>query len=267
MEGQGVINYSVSRPSFAISTETTEFDDELIRRGIISFEESMMRKGASHQEAMRLKEMKEGRTTSVNCPDTEETQTEDDFLEQYRQKRLQELKEHASSGGGGSNPYGKFGQVMLISRQDWAREVNEASHSAWVVISLTSSDVERTGCMEKAVSALSSKFVDVKFVAIPHQQAIANWPEDHLPTVFLYRHGKLQHQLVSLPTSISEEQLEWKLAQLGVLETDLEEEPSDQNRTYRFKSGSYRGTVFGGTASELMTRESVDATNAYDDVD
>ena len=264
MEGQGVVNYNVSRASFAISTETTEFDDELIRRGIITFEESMMRKGASHQEAMRLKEMKEGRTI-VHSPDTG-TQTEDAFLEQYRQKRLLELKQHASGGGG--NPYGKFGQVMLISRQDWAREVNEASQSTWVVISLSSSDVERTGCMENAVAALSSSFVDVKFVAIPHQQAIANWPEEHLPTIFLYRHGKLQHQLVSLPTSISAEQLEWKLAQLGVLETDMEEEPSGQNRTDRFKTGSYSGTVFGGTGSELKTRELVaDAMNAYDDVD
>lgn len=256
-----MINYSASRPSYAISTETTEFDDELIRRGIISFEESMMRKGAaSHEEAARLKKMKEG--TERSSPDLEAEITEDAFLEQYRTKRLHELKTQGTSCNGG-----QFGQVMLISRQDWAREVNEASQSAWVVICLTSSDVERTGRMELAVTTLSSKFDSVKFVAIPYQQAIANWPEEHLPTLFLYRHGTMQHQLVSLPSAISADQLEWKLAQLGVLETELDEEPKGHARNFNLKAGSYRGTVFGGTGSELKTRELVSISNAYDDVD
>ena len=268
MEGRGVVNYHGNRPSYAISTETTEFDDALIRRGIISFEESMMRKGASHQEALRLKEMKEHGTlrtsTTGSSETTEATATTEEtcFLEQHRKKRLQELKQ---KGGGGC---GRFGHVVIISRQDWARDVNEASQRTWVVVSLTSSDVERTGCMEQAVTTLSGKYHEIKFVAIPHQQAIENWPEEHLPTVFLYRYGKMQHQLVSLPTSLSPDQLEWKLAQLGVLETDLDEEPKGHDRTsIRFKAGSYRGTVFGGTGSELKTRELVNTLNDYDDVD
>ena len=180
MEGRGVVNYHGNRPSYAISTETTEFDDALIRRGVISFEESMMRKGASHQEALRLKEMKERgtlRRSSPGGPETTEAAemmvvsttatttpaTEDAcFLEQHRKKRLHELKQKG----------GQFGHVVIISRQDWARDVNEASQRTWVVVSLTSSDVERTGCMDQAVTALSRKYDEIKFVVIPHQQAI-----------------------------------------------------------------------------------------------
>jgi hypothetical protein len=249
MEGQGVVNYSVDKPSYAITTETTEFDDELIKRGIITFEESMMRKGASQDEAMRLKELKEGTTEAI-------VDTDDDaFLEQYRLKRLQELKKAH-----------QYGQVLLISRQDWTREVNDASHKTWVIITLTSSDMERTGCMESTVASLATKYDDLKFVAIPHQQAIANWPEEHLPTLFLYRHGKMQHQLVSLPTDINADQLEWTLAQLGVLETDLEVEPRSNSSNNNVSTGSYRGTTFGGTGSQLKTRE-LGNDDDYDEVD
>lgn len=285
MEGRGVMNYSLDRPSYGYSTETTEFDDQLIQRGILTFEECMMRhKGTSHEEALRLKHWKEGITGSVDAQTQTQTETDpghtgsesgddlaitpdDLFLEEYRQKRLQEIK--ATTTSASSHNQHNYGQVMLISRQDWTRQVNDASQNTWVVVSLTCSDTERTGCMDKAMECLASKFDDIKFVVIPHHQAIANWPEEHLPTLFLYRHGTKQHQLVSLPTTISDEQLEWKLAQLGVLDTDLVEEPKNRHPTRsRFTPGSYRGTVFGGTGYQLKTRaEGDDTNNDYDDVD
>ena len=54
MEGRGVTNYDVSKPNFNITTSTTEFDDELMRRNIVSFEQCMIGKGATPQEARRL---------------------------------------------------------------------------------------------------------------------------------------------------------------------------------------------------------------------
>ena len=293
MEGRGVVNFSVNQPSYAITTATTEFDDELIRRGIISFEEAMVRKGASYDDAMRLKQIKEQERQRASMSvkdftlndeqDSDIDITDDEFLEQYRERRIQEWKQKQAlcdnknngvHGSEGSSAF--YGQVRFISRQDWAREVNEASQTSWVVIMLTSSDLERTGCTERAIATLAEKFPSVQFVAIPYQQAIANWPEEHLPTLFLYRYGVMQHQLVSLPTRLSCDQLEWKLANLQVLETDLDEEPLDgsscrsvDNGSYRKSSGMYHGTIFGGQVLELKTSKSVknDATTAYDDVD
>lgn len=289
MEGRGVINYNTARSSYGVSTETTEFDDQLIQRGILSFEECMMRhKGVSYEEAVRLKHWKEHGTTTTGLLETSTTQTEsqsqtqmnpgdngkttndpntsddDLFLDEYRQKRIQEIKA-MTTGHNDNHPYG---QVMLISRQDWTRQVNDASQTTWVVVSLTCSDTDRTGCMDMTMQQLAAKFDTIKFVIIPYHHAIANWPEEHLPTLFLYRYGTMQHQLVSLPTTMSDDELEWKLAQLGVLDTDLEEEPKTQRRTNVFTPGSYRGTVFGGTGCQLKTRADVDDTNTdYDDVD
>lgn len=261
MEGRGVVNYNADKPSHSFSTRTTEFDDQLIQRGIISYEEAMMRKGASANEALRLKEEKERNPVGEPAPkavsnDDQASDDEegDDFLARHRQTRLHQLKE--------SSRRNRFGEVHIIARPEWTKEVNEDSETAWVAVNLTSSDSERTGCVESAVAMLARKFADVKFVNIASHSAIPNWPDEQLPTIFLYRNGKMQHQLVQLPVDISEMQLEWKLAQLGVLETELEEDPTEAPGNSRLNG--YRGTTFGGIGSQLMTK---DLAENYDEVD
>lgn len=39
MQGRGVTNYSTSKPTHELTTATTEFDDALLERGIINFEQ------------------------------------------------------------------------------------------------------------------------------------------------------------------------------------------------------------------------------------
>jgi hypothetical protein len=243
----------------------------------------MRHKGASHEEALRLKHWKQGITGSVDAQTQTQTETDpghtgsesgdeltttpdDSFLEEYRQKRLQEIK--ATTTSASSHNQHNYGQVMLISRQDWTRQVNDASQNTWVVVSLTCSDTERTGCMDKAMEGLASKFDNVKFVVIPHHQAIANWPEEHLPTSSV----PLRYDAASTRLTADDHlgrTIGMELAQLGVLDTDLVEEPKNRHPTRsRFTPGSYRGTVFGGTGYQLKTRaEGDDTNNDYDDVD
>jgi hypothetical protein len=213
MEGRGVVNYDVSKPSYSFSAQTTQFDDELIRRGIVTFEEAMMRKGASAEEASRLKELKEeSQSCSFEKRKDSATKTvdddDDDFMSLFRARRLEELK--AKEAG----PH--FGEIFSISRPEWAHQVNEASHGSWVVVTLTSSNSELTGCVEAAVASLAKDYSYTKFVVIPSRSAIPNWPDDQLPTIFLYRHGKMQHQLTQLPREISTEQLQDILDSLNV---------------------------------------------------
>lgn len=42
MQGRGVTNYSTSKPTHGFTTSTSEFDDALLQRGIISFEQVRM---------------------------------------------------------------------------------------------------------------------------------------------------------------------------------------------------------------------------------
>jgi hypothetical protein len=277
MEGAGVTNYDTGKSTYAISAATTEFDDALIQRGIVTRHQALVAKGASESEAHRLiqQQQEPARKKQHQLPvfssiaekisrkdgdydenddndidnddDSFQEDDDDEFFAQYRQQRLKEMKnvENQTSKRNNNNhnrPF--FGEVVPISRAEWQREVNEASMDqqyknddidgddddqqvsiagCWVVVCLTSSDALRTGCMETAIYNVARLYPHVKFVAIPYTSAIPNWPIENLPSLFLYRHGKMQQELVRLPTNLSTRDVE------EILQPFLEIVSSDQD--------------------------------------
>jgi hypothetical protein len=276
MNGRGVTSYDINKPSHGFTTETSEFDDALLKRNIITFEQAMMRKGASQQEANELaewkkaKEQSDGNNTFIAEPrstsskkredgDSEEEEEEEYELQEYRSRRLHELQ---------------YGNVIPISRTEWTEEVNECSHSKWVVILLTSDScapnlipqhLELCRKLEqRIIPHLAEKFQEVKWVRIPSKSAIENWPDDNLPTLFCYRHGKLMQQMVGLGDfeQMDEDYVEYKLGQLGVLETDIDV-PRQMIKTHQDAQLSF-GSKFQGGMSTFSTKFDDDD---YDDVD
>ncbi len=250
MEGRGVTNYSTD-PNHGFTTKTSQFDDELLKRNIVTFEQAMMAKGASLEEAQRLKQLKQDQDDAVANPhppggeytaktqkhkhqsDEENSNHEDAELEEYRTKRRIQLQH-------GNN-------VIPISRTEWNRQVNEASLKQWVVILLTSTSsapnlhpyhLEICHKVEQIIIPhLASKFDEVKWVSIPSKNAIENWPDDNLPTLFCYKRGTLQCQLVGLEefgvgivsgrtNEVTEDGVEYRLGRMGVLETDIDVDPN-----------------------------------------
>lgn len=239
MAGNGLTNYNVDKPTYAFSTATTEFDDELMRRGIASMEQAMMRKGASAAEAQRLAaETSDGQGGSQENPapeapnddgssDDDFDDDDDGFLQSYRAKRMQEMKqEHAANA---ATPSNQFGEVIPIQRPEWTHHVNDASQDFWVVVTLTSNRVEITGNMEQAVAVLAKMAPSVKFVTIPSTSAIANWPDSNLPSMFLYREGKMTKEFVQMKLTMSPLQLMEELASCGV---DFESEEVQSVKKY-----------------------------------
>ncbi|KAL7538305.1 hypothetical protein ACHAXR_008458 [Thalassiosira sp. AJA248-18] len=290
MEGRGVTNFAAGKPSYGFSTATTEFDDALISKGIVTFEQAMITKGASPSEARRLAELnangtndgqsdlnREAVSSNSNIQhlgdghdDESDASSDDDndqqFIEKYRQMRLNDMKKGRKQ---------EYGDVMPISRPDWNREVNEASRNGlWVIVNLTRSTTslsiqhdEICDKVEEISRDLADKFVDVKFVSIPATSAIENWPAENLPTLFCYRYGKMQHQLVGVNAlggaGVNSGRLEWRMAILGVWDTDLEEDPKPNRIEITADKGK---SQFGGTMSRLATTRD-DEGYGYDDVD
>mmetsp|Transcript_22994 Transcript_22994/g.49762 ORF Transcript_22994/g.49762 Transcript_22994/m.49762 type:complete len:287 (-) Transcript_22994:358-1218(-) len=286
MEGQGVTNYVAGKPSYGFSTATTEFDDALISKGIVTFEQSMIAKGASPIEARRLAELNEngdigiqsdlyrnGVNDSSNIQqvgdghDAESDASSEDgndeqFIEKYRRVRINEMKKGRKQ---------EYGDVIPISRPDWNREVNEASRNGlWVVVNLTRSASslsiahdEICDKVEDVTRGLADKFVDVKFVSIPSTSAVENWPLENLPTLFCYRYGTMQHQLIGVDSlggaGINSGRLEWRLAILGVLGTELQEDPRPDKMEY-ISSGDKTAM------SKLATTRDYDSDD-YDGID
>ncbi|CAB9525254.1 Phosducin-like protein 3 [Seminavis robusta] len=233
MEGQGVTNYSVDKPTYAFSSSTTEFDDALIRRGVVTLEQAIGGKGASESEAQRLaalaRSSKENpdKSTTVNNSDVDsddEFLDDDDFMAQYRAKRLAELKQGEQHATQSSKKSTTFGQVVPIQRPEWSRQVNDASHNAWVVVTLTSSShSEITAPIESTIDSLATQCPSVKFVTIPSTSAIANWPDSNLPSIFIYRDGKMAQELVQMKQIWTPLKLVEELASAGGVEFPAEE--------------------------------------------
>ena len=88
--------------------------------------------------------------------------------------------------------------MIEISKDDWIKEVTEASNSCWVLVLLYSNSIEDCEIVENIFILLSKKFMKVKFLKIRSTSAIENWPDKNLPTIFLYHNGELAHQLITL---------------------------------------------------------------------
>ena len=236
MEGRGVTNYSVDKPSYAFSGATTDFDDALIQHGVVTKEQALAAKGMSAEDARRLaanpatlpvqRKLPDSADADADAaaagdgeendslPDDDEDE-DDEFFTQYRAQRLAELEQESNQKSSAQEH--RYGEPVWIDRTEWTRHVNDDSHHVWVVVCLASSDTERTGRVQEAVQALAALHTRTKFVLIAADSAIARWPVENLPSLFLYRHGTMQHEMVRLPVDMTAEQLCDELNQRSVL--------------------------------------------------
>lgn len=152
---------------------------------------------------------------------------DDNELQRYREQRLQQLKE--------AKVKNRWGQVVEISRVDWVAEVTECSRTCWVLVLLYQDCIPHCALVEEAFLSLAGKFKAVKFIKIRSTQAVENWPDRNLPTVFAYYDGELKHQVITIKAlggdSMRAAHFEWWMAQHDIVETDLEEDPSGVERS------------------------------------
>lgn len=98
--------------------------------------------------------------------------------------------------------------------------------------------------MEEALLSLAPKFRAVKFIKIRSTQAVENWPDKNLPTIFAYNQGELQQQMLTARTlggdAMRAEDLEWWLAEKGIVEgSELEEDPASRGKTVQRQYGKH----------------------------
>ena len=123
-----------------------------------------------------------------------EDDEDEDFLELYRQKRVQELT--------ALSKVAVHGDVYPISKPDYEREITEASHKAPVLLNLTSA--LGTNIESRVLSELwrqaAKEYGEVKFCEIRGDKAIENYPERNCPTILVYKNGDIAKQVVTLTT-------------------------------------------------------------------
>ncbi|KAG8134930.1 hypothetical protein E2320_007992 [Naja naja] len=154
-------------------------------------------------EKMNLKQLKEA---------------EDDFdeedlkaVEMYRKQRLAELKALQKRQ--------RFGELNEISGNQYVKEVTNAPKDV----------IPTCALVNRHLSLLAIKFPETKFVKAIAKSCIENYHDNCLPTIFIYKNGKIEGKLIGVVefggTALTVEDLEWKLAEFGAIKTDLEENP------------------------------------------
>ncbi len=119
---------------------------------------------------------------------------DENFLEKYRQQRVQELASLTKKA--------LYGTVYPLSKPDYSREVTEASNNGPVLVNLTSglgTNVESRVLTELWRKA-AAEYGEVKFCEIRGDMAIEGYPDKNCPTILVYHKGDIVKQVVTLMT-------------------------------------------------------------------
>jgi len=206
----------------------TEWEDVLIEKGIISApppqpdEDEMYT--AQVERAQEKKQNAKNKMSLDQVNAAMDDNPDDDEFAALRRKRIAEMKEKALKN--------KFGKLLPISQQDYSNEVTKASEQVTVVCHLFIWSKPECQLMNQCLEKLADKFKHVKFCKIVAQDAIPNFPDRSAPTILVYRQGNIVLQKEGLSDlgglKMNAEALEWVLAQAGIVETELTEDPRQE---------------------------------------
>lgn len=241
------------------TSQLTDFDDALIKRDICSREQCLSAKGMSNEQVVDLLVREEAEIQTRNAEsaraasalacelnpertreaiaatasireldDLEEDEEfmDDAFMAKYREQRISEFKDKEKQK--------VHGDVLEIQRDQWTREINAASHLSWVFVHLYEDRVTDCVVLNRVLHSIAKKHAQIKFVKIRAKTAVPDWPDNKLPTAYIYKGGEMRTQLVgsrelaSGPPPFTSLSVERKLVELGVLAgADVADEPGE----------------------------------------
>ncbi|CAI6007771.1 unnamed protein product [Closterium sp. NIES-65] len=168
---------------------TTEWEDLQVKYGNLAPREKP--KTAAWEPAEERKRTDELDTrTADELDDLEDDVDDDRFMEEYRRRRVAELRAAAARP--------RYGGVERITGPDFVREVTEASQSVWVVVHLFRDSVAACSIISNCLSELARSHPQTKFVRIVSTECIPNYPDAHLPTLLVYHKGALKATLAGM---------------------------------------------------------------------
>jgi len=182
--------------------EDTEFNDALRKHGIIPKLPSPPRT-PSPPPSPTLDDLladfspRELQERADDAKDEEESR----IIEAYRQARLEEIRKEQHLA--------RFGEVYPIGRDDYTREVTDASKQdedsedmkglgTGVVCFLYKDGGHAPSAVTfEHMRTLAARHPKTKFVSIVGDKCIPDYPDRNLPTIFIYRKGEITNQQVA----------------------------------------------------------------------
>ncbi|KAI8471578.1 MAG: thioredoxin-like protein [Monoraphidium minutum] len=122
--------------------------------------------------------------------DLEDEFADDRVLEEYRQRRIAEMRDAAARP--------RFGTLDEIAGPDFVPRVTEASRGYWVVVLLYKAGRAGCGLLEECLRDLAREYPNTRFLKIVSTSCIPNYPDQNLPTVLVYHGGACQRHIIGL---------------------------------------------------------------------
>ncbi|KAH7890032.1 thioredoxin-like protein [Phlebopus sp. FC_14] len=180
--------------------EDTEFNDALRKYGIIPQRETTPPEPSPPGTPTLHELLPE--LTPEELRELGEEVTDDDLLrtvDTYTRKRLAQERKEAKRA--------RFGRVYPIGREDYTREVTEASRideegdddekGTGVICFLYKDGIPRSDRTFAHIRTLAGRYPRTKFVSIVGDKCIANLPDSRIPMLIIYRKGEIRNQLVA----------------------------------------------------------------------
>jgi len=199
--------------------EDTEWNDILRQKGILPAKEKVP------EENREEEDQTEKRPEDIDDDDLDALlDGEDEYLEQYAQQRLAQMKAKANDRAARA----KYGDVRDINRSEWVEQVNKAGEDVWVIIHLYKDSIVQCKLINMHLTALAKKFPCTKFLKSVATVCIENYPDKNLPTIFIYRNGDMKAQMIGprvFRAEVTCDELEWIFKEVGAVESDMESDP------------------------------------------
>jgi len=207
--------------------EDTQWNDILRSKGILPPKEKEISENdvinivESTIQEQQSKHGKNLEDLSIDELDLLEDEEDERVLLEYRNKRIAEMRALAEKA--------RYGALGEITAQDYVNEVNKAGEGVYVILHLYKQGIPLCALLNKHLSSLARRFPATKFLKSISTTCIPNFPDKNLPTIFVYFEGEMKSQFIGAAEfrhiDITEEELEWMLAQTGAIQSELEEDP------------------------------------------
>ncbi|KDQ59635.1 hypothetical protein JAAARDRAFT_126998 [Jaapia argillacea MUCL 33604] len=180
--------------------EDTEFNDILRKHGVLP-PRPPTPPSPSPPPSPTLSSRLQDLTPSelLELMDEAKDDTEARLIHQIRQSKLRDLQRDVKRA--------RFGRVYPIGREDYKREVTEASEvdevgereglGTGVVCFLYKDGIPRSDRTSSHLQTLASKHPRTKFVSIVGDKCIPNLPDTRIPMLIVYRKGEIKNQIIA----------------------------------------------------------------------
>jgi hypothetical protein len=154
---------------------------------------------------------------------------DDDFLEEYKKKRMAEIEALSAKP--------RFGKMWEIDKQQYVHEVTNAPKDIFVVLSLYQDYNEKSVKINECLAELAQKHVHTKFLKIKADKCIEDFPDNAVPCMIIYRSEKMAHNIFRVDERIGKlttDATEWFLKSIDVLEREPGEEIENNDKYSKF---------------------------------